>query len=82
MSMTRVMSQGSVLGPQLFSMYVNDTCNVSKLLKFILFAEDTNLLSSHSHLPDLVDELCKELNKMSTRFCVNKLSMNIEQGTY
>ena len=50
-----------MLGPLLFTIYVNDMCNVSKLLTFILFADDTN---SHSELPDLVNELNTELGKM------------------
>ena len=45
--------QGSILGPLLFTIYVNDMCNVSKLLKFILFADDTNIFHSHSKLPGL-----------------------------
>ena len=37
--------QGSILGPLLFLLYINDLCNMSKVMDFILFADDTKYFS-------------------------------------
>ena len=40
---------------------MNDLCNVSQVVQFILFADDTNILLSGNNLTDLFDTLNKEL---------------------
>ena len=74
--------QGSVIGPKLFILYINDICNVSKLLKFILFADDTNILYSDSNVHNLVSIINHELDKLCTLFSVNKLSLNVSKTNY
>ena len=71
--------QGSILGPLLFIIYMNDICNTSKLLSFILFADDTTVLYSHNDLSILCDTLNIELSEVSNWFKANKLSLNAKK---
>ena len=46
--------QGSVLGPKFFILCVNYICNLKKILKLILFADDTNMFCGDSNINELV----------------------------
>lgn len=74
--------QGSVLGPQLFILYINDICNVSKIVHFILFADDTNLFVNGDNIDELCLILNRELDKLNTWFIINKLSLNVSKTNY
>ena len=74
--------QGSILGPLLFILYINDISNSSKLLKFILFADDTNIFFSSCNLDQLGTTLNKELGKISQWLIANRLSINIKKTKY
>ena len=74
--------QGSVLGPVLFLLYINYICNVSNLLKFVLFADDTHLFCSSTSLHDLRDTINRELAKLFVWFSVNRLSLNLGKTNY
>ena len=68
--------QGSILGPLLFIISVNDICNVSPMLFKILYADDTCVLICGTHLNDLIDRLNTELISLNNWFKANKLSLN------
>ena len=72
--------QGSVLGPLLFLIYMNDIHKSSEMLSFILFADDTNIFYSHKDIKILINEtLNNELNKVYLWLQTNKLSLNIKK---
>ena len=71
--------QGSILGPLIFLIYINDICNVSSLAKVILFADDTNLFFSNNDPNELIKTLNSEIPKFSHWLTVNKLTLNIDK---
>ena len=74
--------QGSILGPLLFILYINDISNVSKILRLILFADDTNLFATGHDLELLCNEINNELCILSEWFKINRLSLNVKKTNY
>ena len=71
--------QGSILGPLLFLIFINDLCHSTPLLEAILFAEDTNHFYSHNNVKELFRTMNAELSHLNDWFCANKLSLNTDK---
>ena len=75
-------SQGSILVPLLFLIYINDLPSVSKFFLPILFADDTNLFCTGKNLSDIVKEINVELDKIYSWVKANKLSLNVDKTNF
>ena len=74
--------QGSILGPLLFLLYVNDISNISQTLFLILFADDTNIFVTGKSIDQIIQSLNVELEKLVQWLYANKLSLNTDKTHY
>ena len=73
---------GSILGPRLLLLYINDICNVSSDIKYILYANNTSILCSNNNIEKLCNAINKHVEELQTWFIVNKFSLGIEKTNY
>ena len=74
--------QGSVLGPLLFLIYINDLPNISSKLSFFLFADDTNIYYESNNLKELEKTVNKELKVLSLWLNLNRLALNVSKTNF
>ena len=77
--------QGSILGPLLFIIYVNDIIASSNIFKVIMYADDTTLFTTincfeNNKQPN--QYINNQLSKISEWLIVNKLSLNASKTKF
>ena len=74
--------QGSILGPLLFLVYINDITNCTSKLLFFLFADDTNVFITGDGDQELFTSMNTELSHLTNWFHANILSLNAKKTNY
>ncbi len=88
LDLTTGILQGSILGPLLFIIYMNDIAHASKMFNFIIYADYTTLstiieIVIRSTIDLAISEILNnKLSMVNNWLKVNKLSLNIKKSKY
>ena len=72
-------SQGSVLGPLLLLIYINDLNQAIKLCKVYHFVDDTNLLHFSKSITKLNRYVDLDIKNLTDCLNTNKVSLNVQK---
>ena len=72
--------QGSILGPLLFLIYINDLPGCLLHTKVHMYADDTTLYSSSTSTAELYTKVNEDLNRVRDWLLANKLSLNVTKS--
>ena len=82
LSITCGVPQGSILGPTLFLIYINDLPNILTVFTPILYADDTNLFLESKDLDEQISAVNNELNEIQKWCTMNKLTLNVDKTNF
>lgn len=77
LNVTSGVPQGSILGPVLFNIYINDIVNTSTLASYIIYADDTSIFFQSASIEELTDFANVTLEKFSQWTQINSLQINV-----
>ena len=80
--MTAGVPQGSILGSFLYILYINDICNVTNKVHYVLYVDDTVILVFGPNLNELWHECIFIFGCYSRWFCSNKLALNDKKSKF